>query len=592
MTGLQDFRREHPEYDDMTDVDLANALHSKFYSDIPRNEYYKTLGIETVPTQGGEQRPTSAPSVASRLAKGFLDPFEAGAQMLETGVRAIPFVGPKAVDAINAANNVLARYGVVAPVGTQGVAADIAAREKAYQASLPEEFGIDWARMAGNIASPANLALGTAAPVGIASRAATGAASGALSAPVSNMDNFLTEKALQAGLGTAVPAIAPAVGKLMTGAGRTITRTISPLASRANSDTQRLLAEGVQPTTGQMLGGGWAKAEEKAMSIPLVGDLIANRRAEAIDQYNRGALQQAGRFFSNEPIEGVGQSGIRSLDEAASAAYGKFFDEVPDVFVTFPTSNFLAKAENLTDPMKDRANKFVNNIVLKSLDNAKRQGLPDGYVTGEQFKKLDSEIRALATKYSKSVLASEKDLGDLLKEFRRNMRQEVPTEFRTRLAELDKGFAAKKVLEKASENAKGAEGVFSPAQLQRAADAAPRQLGYGQMAAKGEGLLQDYGNLGRRVLGANVPDSGTVGRGLLTALLFGEALNIPLWPAMMGSALYSPLGQAASRRVLAQRGPWAEATAGAIDAALANRARDLQRISPYLAAPLAAELAR
>ena len=46
MAGLDDFRKQHPEYNDIGDIDLADKLHAKFYSDIPKDQYFSKLGIK------------------------------------------------------------------------------------------------------------------------------------------------------------------------------------------------------------------------------------------------------------------------------------------------------------------------------------------------------------------------------------------------------------------------------------------------------------------------------------------------------------------------------------------------------------------
>ena len=45
--SLVDFRNQYPQYNDLSDEELADALHSKYYSDIDKDEYYKKLGIDT-----------------------------------------------------------------------------------------------------------------------------------------------------------------------------------------------------------------------------------------------------------------------------------------------------------------------------------------------------------------------------------------------------------------------------------------------------------------------------------------------------------------------------------------------------------------
>ena len=45
MATLVEFRAQNPEYNDMPDVALADALHSKFYADVPKPQFYKQLGL-------------------------------------------------------------------------------------------------------------------------------------------------------------------------------------------------------------------------------------------------------------------------------------------------------------------------------------------------------------------------------------------------------------------------------------------------------------------------------------------------------------------------------------------------------------------
>lgn len=46
MKTLADIRREHPEYDDLDDEQLARGLHQRFYSDIPYSEFAQAVGAQ------------------------------------------------------------------------------------------------------------------------------------------------------------------------------------------------------------------------------------------------------------------------------------------------------------------------------------------------------------------------------------------------------------------------------------------------------------------------------------------------------------------------------------------------------------------
>lgn len=49
MAGLADFRKQHPEYNDMGDKELSDALYNKFYSDMPRAEFDSKMGAAPAP---------------------------------------------------------------------------------------------------------------------------------------------------------------------------------------------------------------------------------------------------------------------------------------------------------------------------------------------------------------------------------------------------------------------------------------------------------------------------------------------------------------------------------------------------------------
>src|SRR4051812_16865865 len=45
MASLAEFRRQHPEYQNISDTVLADKLHEKFYSSMPRADFDQKLGI-------------------------------------------------------------------------------------------------------------------------------------------------------------------------------------------------------------------------------------------------------------------------------------------------------------------------------------------------------------------------------------------------------------------------------------------------------------------------------------------------------------------------------------------------------------------
>lgn len=77
MLTIADIRQKHPEYNDMSDVDLADSLHRKFYSDLPKEKVYEAVGLQ----------PQSEIAPSPFNAKGTEEPTEAAPE--QTGFKAL-----------------------------------------------------------------------------------------------------------------------------------------------------------------------------------------------------------------------------------------------------------------------------------------------------------------------------------------------------------------------------------------------------------------------------------------------------------------------------------------------------------------------
>jgi hypothetical protein len=65
MATLAEFRTQNPQYNDMPDAALADALHGKYYSDLPRGEFFKQLGIASAQIPGAENVTSVPPKPVS-----------------------------------------------------------------------------------------------------------------------------------------------------------------------------------------------------------------------------------------------------------------------------------------------------------------------------------------------------------------------------------------------------------------------------------------------------------------------------------------------------------------------------------------------
>ena len=65
MATLAEFRIQNPQYNDMPDAALADALHGKYYADVPRGEFFKQLGVASAQIPGAENVTSLPPKPVS-----------------------------------------------------------------------------------------------------------------------------------------------------------------------------------------------------------------------------------------------------------------------------------------------------------------------------------------------------------------------------------------------------------------------------------------------------------------------------------------------------------------------------------------------
>jgi hypothetical protein len=492
------------------------------------------------------------PTRLEKVGRGMMDPINGGAQLLTN------LLPDSVVQAGNKLNNWLAdKTGLVAKLPEGGVDEQVRQNEAAYQAQRQAagESGFDGYRTIGNILSPANLAAPTGsgvAALGIGGRVGIGAASGALSgamAPVSN-GNFWSEKGKQVGTGALVGGAVPAV----TGG---VARVISPNASK-NASLQMLKSEGVQPTIGQALGGRWNSLEEKLQSVPIVGDAIANARGNALTQFNQAAIGRATGPIGAQ-VNKVGQDGVREAGDAISKAYDDALGGITGVQLDGQFNQNLMQlrgmAQGLTSSMKQKFNDAVNQTLLRKVSR-------NGTILPDDYKAIDSELGNMAARYGKSQVASEQELGDAVTQLQSLLKQQMVRsnpQVADQLQAADQAWANLVRVEGAAKAAKNNEGVFTPAQLNMAAQTADQSVRK-RAVARGTALMQDLGNAGQSVIGNKVPDSGTAQRLMYGVGALSTGLYNPLIPAGLlgGAAMYtSPMqralvGAASARPALAQ----------------------------------------
>lgn len=497
----------------------------------------------------------------SSFKMGLADPIHGGAQLL---TQVLPDKVVKFGDQIN--NWLAEKTGMVAKLPPGGVDQQVREREQAYQSqrAAAGEDGIDWARLGGNMLSPVNIGIGAVAPgaATLAGRMAAGAGAGAAASalnPVTADGGFAGEKAKQIGIGAvggaAVPAVAAGLG-----------RVISPAAS-TNPQVQALRAEGVRPTIGQTMGGVANKVEERAMSLPIVGDSIAAARTRAAEQLNTAVANRAlAPLGERAPTNVQGRDLVAAVQTRLSDAYNQL---LPRLTVR-ADQQFQQELRNLnsmvqTGSIDPNAARAFTRVLQNDLVGKFRG---QNALTGQTLKQVESDLTEQISRFRASTDADQRLVGDALDTVRdslRNLVQRTNPQYARELSAINQGWANFKRLERAASYVGAEDGVFNASQLQSAVKALDRSKDKGRFS-RGQAMMQDLSDPAKAVLGSKVPNSGTADR-LLNFGAMGSALVDPMIPGSLlgGSLLYSRPAQNLLTGALARRPAAAQPVAGLLN---------------------------
>jgi hypothetical protein len=330
MATIAEIRKEYPQYSDMSDTQLADAFHSKFYSDIPKDTFYTKLGIKTTPVSNMELM-FGAGSPIARTIKGAI------------------------VDPALAVNQLLASTGLFGKDIKQGATQLVSDVEKATTEGRARigSSGFDPYQMLGNVVSPVNRLVGvTQAPLqgaglmsNIVRSGSTGAALSALqpvNAPVEQFgERKLEQMATGFVLGPVVEGGVKAVGGLLntlkgltpTGRQEFMQKQLNELAGPDRTKVIEALRDAKE-----LVSGSRPTAAQAISDIPSAVELAAAQsklasKAKVAGQFQERLVeQQAARAREIQSIAGT---------EAQKTA-------------------LIAEREGVTTPMRESALEQVN----------------------------------------------------------------------------------------------------------------------------------------------------------------------------------------------------------------------------------------
>jgi len=504
---------------------------------------------------------------APSLSSGYGSPFAMGLLDMAYGAGQ---VGPRAVSAVTSLGglfpNAVSR---TADAVSSKADTEVKKRESAYRGENPDA-GFDWWRIAGNIANPANLLAGGMGPF------MGGALFGGLQ-PVEDSENFGTNKAGQVLTSAAGSKFGDVIGK-----------TLNPTLGKLQ---QTLVKNGVDLTPGQALGGVWKRAEDTMTSVPILGDMIKGTQKKGVVSLNKAAINRSLEPIGKSlPKNVVGRDAIEYANDALSSAYKGLLPKLTgkvDAQFSSDISNIKSMV-GADDIMNAAEKKKFASIV----SNLTKRMAPNGGITGEALKDIESELGAKAASFQRGTL-QEQALSDALQEVQssvRTMLERTNPQYAKELKNINKGWANFKRVQKAASSVAADDGIFTPAQLQNAVKALDKSKDKSAFA-KGNALMQDLSESAKSVLPQSIPNSGTADRTIMAALLGGGVYGAGDYydnPYLKAAALlavpaaaYTPAGSYVLRKALTER-PEASRALG----------RLVSRVSPYVSSPLAVQTAK
>lgn len=348
-------------------------------------------------------------------------------------------------------------------------------------------------------------------------------------------------------------------GAVGTGVGMAANRVVGgAIKPFITKDAEALMAQGVQPTIGQAMGGAVNQAEQKLKSVYGVGDLIRGARNRAVDEFNEKAIQTA-----VPGSKGFGDEALIAAREALGKQYDDVLSKLPKI--TMDKSAIMSTATQAAGDaslgLNNNSKKFIQDYVAKNLIGRSQD------VTGETAKRVESDLLKVITRLRSSSDSEQRGIAEALGKVHDAWRTSLAQTAEAAqpgagkaLGEANAAWRAFSALDRAggyrgNQNLAAGDvaGRFTPNSLRRSIEVSDvTQNNNATRALRGGNSpferLNTLTRQGEKVLGESVPDSGTAGRMLVTGLLgaggsmAGVEPTSALGAALLAAPAYSRTG--------------------------------------------------
>lgn len=523
MATIAEIRSQYPQYSDLSDAQLADALHRKFYSDMPQDEFNKKISL------GAQQNETNmaadaAKSVGVGLAEGAIGLAGMPGDIRELASTVTSAIGnklgisPRNIQGFkNVTSSVFQNAPIIGGVSTAPTSSDIRHGVENYTGEFykPQTVAGEYANTVGQFAPAALLGPGSLAKKAISQTIIPALAS---------------ETAGQITKGTGFEPYARLAGAVGGAAIPSITRravTPLPISAERAKAVQSLKNEGVTDIT-----AGQATGREPLRYFEAERGRGSNLMETQAEQFTAAALRRAGIDANRATPEVMDQAFTRIGNQFDSLASRNIANVDRSMI-----NNVNSAIKNYTDLVAPPNRAPVVENFVTELSNAIQKNA--GQIPGDIYQSLRSRMEAAARGLSRNPEAqmAVREIKNAMDgAMERSIARTNPSDlgaWRNVRREYKNMLVLEKAATSAGENA--AEGIISPRALRQAT------LSQGRRAyARGKGDFAELARAGVNIL-SPLPNSGTPGR--LAAQNLGAGF-LSMIGAGGGAAAGGPAGAA------------------------------------------------
>jgi hypothetical protein len=441
MATIADIRKQFPQYADVSDSDLAQAFHQRYYKDIPFDQFATEIGL--VPPKVSELVPKAKGINEIAQKYGGSTPQQLGIDVptTETGkliARTAQGVTKGLVNPAIAAMQAIPATREVAQALQEG-----------YQQTRKElgGTGFDVPELVGAVANPINRFL----PGG----AYTGGAVGAITQPLEGKDlstmDVLTGKITQAAGGAVLGKIAD--------------NLISSITPQLKEGARELIDQGVPVSPGQAYEGvpGWLFRQIESFGLgpradkvnkafnPVVGNEVLSSIGQELPKTvapGQATVRLVQRRIENYYTDSLNKLGRNALDTDYKTTMGTILDQ---------TRNSMSA---------ESREQFINSL---NAQIGGRMSGKNGQLDGSDIKSIQEWLKGEVSKYSKGADRDSIGLNAAYGDTLANLNQYISRIDKDGLiAKADEAWAKLYSFADASKRANQKGGIFNPEQLSQA----------------------------------------------------------------------------------------------------------------------------